>query len=328
MYRAELATTAPGAVVGATLFNDTWQPLLKIGATLTATQLEYLADLGYRRLILLDEGEAPEPDFVGADARAAVGRALAKTMNFLFDAWLRRGEVPGAERRRIETVIEQALVPFIADISDQAVLTLPGPERQGPRQWFDDALNGAAIAAFLGRAAEMDEVSVLRLAQGMLLRDMGEILVWQELLQGPKPPPQGEPSHLHEHPQIGYDLLRKLDWSTAAVRLIVLEHHERHDGSGYPHGLVGIHSLKRARRHTHTSRMTNPLSDIAAVADVFNSMTTDRPNRPARGNAEVVAELKRLGESKLNREVVELLVDRWGPPGESPREAQPGTQVA
>jgi HD-GYP domain-containing protein (c-di-GMP phosphodiesterase class II) len=70
------------------------------------------------------------------------------------------------------------------------------------------------------------------------------------------------------HPEVGYDILKKIEFPWPVAQ-IVLQHHERMDGSGYPQGLSGEEIILEAR--------------ILAVADVVEAMASYRPYRPARG---------------------------------------------
>ena len=82
---------------------------------------------------------------------------------------------------------------------------------------------------------------------------------------------------LKGHPQAGYDILKGIDFPWPIAK-IVLQHHERIDGSGYPSGLVGEDMLIEAK--------------ILAVADVVEAMVTDRPYRPALGPEVALGEIE------------------------------------
>ena len=82
---------------------------------------------------------------------------------------------------------------------------------------------------------------------------------------------------LKGHPQSGYDILKGIDFPWPIAK-IVLQHHERIDGSGYPSGLVGEDMLIEAK--------------ILAVADVVEAMVTDRPYRPALGPEVALGEIE------------------------------------
>ena len=79
------------------------------------------------------------------------------------------------------------------------------------------------------------------------------------------------------HPQAGYDILKDIDFPWP-VALAVLQHHERIDGSGYPHGLSGHDIIGEAKI-------------FAAVADVVEAIASHRPYRPALGIDQAMEEI-------------------------------------
>jgi HD-GYP domain-containing protein (c-di-GMP phosphodiesterase class II) len=89
-----------------------------------------------------------------------------------------------------------------------------------------------------------------------------------EILNRPSRLSAAEFNIIKTHPSIGYDILKAIEFS-CPVADIVLQHHERLDGSGYPQSLKGETILLEAR--------------ILAVADVVEAMSSHRPYRPARG---------------------------------------------
>lgn len=111
-----------------------------------------------------------------------------------------------------------------------------------------------------------DQFDGLRMAG--LIHDLGKINVPAEILSKPGQINDIEFSIIRYHPQICHDILKtiELPWPVAKI---VLQHHERMDGSGYPQGLKGNEILQEAR--------------ILAVADVVEAMASHRPYRPALG---------------------------------------------
>ncbi len=130
----------------------------------------------------------------------------------------------------------------------------------------------AAIAAELGLSAH--RIRGLRVAG--LLHDIGKIYVPAEILSRPGQLRQSEIDLLHSHPSIGYELLKGIpfEWPVADI---VLQHHERMDGSGYPSRLQRDQIMQEAR--------------ILAVADVVEALSSHRPYRPALGLDRALAEI-------------------------------------
>jgi HD-GYP domain-containing protein (c-di-GMP phosphodiesterase class II) len=98
------------------------------------------------------------------------------------------------------------------------------------------------------------------------LHDIGKVHVPGQILSKPGPLTSTELQLIREHPTIGHDILRQANvpWPLATI---ALQHHERENGTGYPLGLRSSHLCIEAR--------------IVAIADVYDSMASFRPYRPA-----------------------------------------------
>jgi PAS domain S-box-containing protein/putative nucleotidyltransferase with HDIG domain len=116
-----------------------------------------------------------------------------------------------------------------------------------------------------------------------VIHDIGKISVPAEILSKPGELRQKEFELIKDHPQTGYEILKDVEFPWPIAEIVV-QHHERIDGSGYPRGLKGEEVLLEAR--------------IIAVADAVEAIASHRPYRPARG-IEVA-----LGEIEKNRGVL------------------------
>ena len=141
-----------------------------------------------------------------------------------------------------------------------------------------------AVARELGLAPA--EVEGLRLAA--LIHDIGKIAVPAEILAKPGRLSVVEFNLIREHARAGYEILAEIDFD-APVAEIVLQHHERLDGSGYPAALAGEAILPAAR--------------VLAVADVVEAMSSHRPYRPALGMAAALAEVREGAGARYDAEV-------------------------
>jgi HD-GYP domain-containing protein (c-di-GMP phosphodiesterase class II) len=128
---------------------------------------------------------------------------------------------------------------------------------------------------------------------GVLLHDIGKIGVPDAILNKPGPLTEEEWIQMKRHPQLGYELLHELNFLDSALP-VVLYHHERFDGSGYPHGLNKYEIPEAAR--------------IFALADSFDAMTTDRPYRKARSPEAAIEEILRCRGVKYDPEVTDAFL--------------------
>jgi PAS domain S-box-containing protein len=123
-----------------------------------------------------------------------------------------------------------------------------------------------------------------------VIHDIGKINVPTEILSKPGRLSEIELSLIQTHPQVGSDILKEMELP-GEVSAIVLQHHERMDGSGYPSGLSGEVILLEAR--------------ILAVADVVEAMASHRPYRPALGLDKALEEITQNRGILYDPEVVD-----------------------
>jgi len=130
--------------------------------------------------------------------------------------------------------------------------------------------------------------------RGSLLHDVGKIGVSDAILLKPGKLTELEWEAMRQHPEIGYNMLRQVKFLSGAADLI-LAHHERWDGKGYPKGLREEEIPLGAR--------------IFMVVDTFDSMTSDRPYRRALSTLDALNEILRNSGSQFDPTVVEAFLD-------------------
>ncbi len=145
------------------------------------------------------------------------------------------------------------------------------------------------LAAELG----LSDTEIFDLRVASLLHDIGKLVVPNEILLKPGPLNATEMKRMKRHPSDGANTLANVP-SAASATSVILHHHERFDGTGYPHGLSGEDIPIGAR--------------ILLVADAFDAMTEDRPYRKAMPVADAVAELKRFSGTQFDPAVVDAFL--------------------
>lgn len=126
-----------------------------------------------------------------------------------------------------------------------------------------------------------------------LIHDMGKISIPGEILSKPGPLNDVELLLIRRHPKVAYDILKQIDFPWP-VDKIVLQHHEKYDGSGYPQRLTGREILLEAR--------------ILCVADVVETMGSHRPYRPSMGNEAALQEIRDNRGILYDPEVVDACI--------------------
>ena len=141
------------------------------------------------------------------------------------------------------------------------------------------------IATVLG----CSEAELRIMSRGACLHDIGKIGIPDAILLKPRRLTQAERKIMETHVRIGYELVCRIA-VLADTADIILTHHERYDGAGYPQGLAGEEIPREAR--------------IFAVADALDAMTSDRPYRQALPYATARAEIIRESGRQFDPQVV------------------------
>ncbi len=140
-----------------------------------------------------------------------------------------------------------------------------------------------------------DKMTAMFLAASV--HDIGKIYIPAEILNRPGRLSELEFRMIRTHSQVGFEILQSIDFEYPIAE-IVLQHHERIDGSGYPNGLKGNEILIEAR--------------IMAVADVVEAMSSHRPYRPALGSMEALKEIQRHRGKLFDAKIVDVCTDVFG----------------
>lgn len=184
--------------------------------------------------------------------------------------------------RKSETRLKHSLFDTVAAIS--AMVELRDPYTAGHQR------NVARIAIAIAQKLEMPKMQIDGLKLACIVHDVGKINIPAEILSRPGQLSEAEFQLIKQHPISGYEILKGIDfpWPIAQV---VLQHHERLDGSGYPEGLHEKEILLEAR--------------IMAVADVIEAMASHRPYRPGLGIEPALQEIEKNSGAQFDPVVCE-----------------------
>lgn len=131
-------------------------------------------------------------------------------------------------------------------------------------------INTTIYCVLIGKRQGLSKEQLMTLAKGAILHDIGKVDLNESILLKAASLSPDEYSHIKEHSLFGYSLLMQNAQLPEEARLIALQHHERLDGSGYPNGLKG--------------KEIHPYAQIAAIADMYDALTTARCYRKSMSN--------------------------------------------
>ncbi len=159
---------------------------------------------------------------------------------------------------------------------------------------FTHSVNVCVLSLAIGRHMGLDEDELHSLGVGAILHDIGKMLVPDGLLNKMSGLSAAEFEEIKKHTTRGFEIVSKTKHIKEDSRRVVLQHHERHDGTGYQGGLSGyaIHVFAR----------------IASVADVYDAMTSDRVYQKAMPPEAALKKMFMMRGKSFETELVERLI--------------------
>ena len=151
-----------------------------------------------------------------------------------------------------------------------------------------------ALALAIAKKMNLDEEKQKQIYFAGYLHDIGKLSVPSEILSKPGKITKGEFGVIKEHVNSGYELTKEIELSWP-ISDIILQHHERMDGSGYPNGVKGNQIQLEAR--------------ILAVSDVIEAMTAHRPYRPGFSIEKALDEIKKNAGKLYDKEVSKAAIE-------------------
>ncbi len=223
-----------------------------------------------------------------ADAAMYAAKSLGRNRTYRFraiddNAPVRRAPI-SPERRAAATAIGQ----WASDTAAEALASVlaPQPHHRGQPS---DMIASLATGIALDLGLPHDEIERIRIAS--LLHDLGKLAVPPEILDKPTTLSDIDWQAIGEHPRIGQVILEQASSLREAVP-VVLHHHERYNGGGYPHGLRGKEIPLGAR--------------IVAVADAYHAMIHDRPYKTKRDHQDALRELRANAGTQFDPDIVNV----------------------
>ncbi|MDT8900571.1 HD-GYP domain-containing protein [Anaeroselena agilis] len=270
-----LSEVQTGMILARPVVSDDMSILLNENTVLTDSMLALLKTWQIQSLYvkeIIREGGHNISGF--GSEQEAFGRNYAdivRTLKDVFEKTRYFKEVPLGQVQELADQTIESLVNATGVISHLASV------RAADDYTFRHSLNVGVIAGLLAKWLKFRGKGLREIVLAGLLHDIGKTQVPLEILNKPGPLSGEEMAVIEEHPIKGYKLIEDTDLIPQSVKLCVLQHHERLDGSGYPLAIAGKEIADYAR--------------IIAVADVYDAMTSRRVYRGALTPFSVIAEI-------------------------------------
>ena len=265
--------------------GDGQRPALeKVSAGASAWLLKHkLVWLLFVAFGIIGLGLTPIASFVVTQAGggALVNAGLALVVVSLLLVVKRHGETQRQQAVQYAQALQTSYAALVQVL--QAALDRPDPATLEHSDRVSD------LTALLARELGLRKQELRDITFAATLHDIGKIGVADAALSKPGPLSGEEWEEMRKHPRMGYEMLKGIDFLQGAAE-IVYAHHERYDGTGYPHRLAGVSIPLGAR--------------IFAVVDAFDAMTSERPYRRAKSHEEAIQEIVNQAGTQFDPKVV------------------------
>ena len=263
------------SLLGKDIYSCDGRCLLRAGIVLTSDILIKVKEFKIFSLYIIDEYSSAEiEDIIKPELRQKSISVIKET----FSDIERIASVHKFEKRKISeyTNEEQKYFNSINEIAEEILENVLSNNnillslvdiKSMDNYTYAHSVNVAVISIILGISLNLPKKNLIYLCIGALIHDIGKSFIPKEVLQKPGKLTAEEFEVMKCHSKYGYDFLKNSFNLSSHIKLVVLQHHERFDGLGYPNGVIGDR--------------INYLARIVSIADVYDALTSDRPYKRA-----------------------------------------------
>lgn len=259
------------------IYNETGNILLKKGTKLTETLLKRIEENSIYT-IYIDDGysTAEIQDLVRPELKVKAIQTLKETFTFIEKSFAQDKKTDLGLRKQLTLKSMEKYISGLKAVSEMIIEEISSNHqlminlvdiKNLNNYTYEHSLNVAVLSLIVAIEMKLSSKELSQLFLGALLHDVGKTLLPKDLVNKPEPYTEDEEALMRAHVMLGYDYLKENFSFTNACKMSVLQHHERHDGTGYPRSLPGSVIHKFAK--------------IIAIADSYDNMTSDTPQKRA-----------------------------------------------
>lgn len=283
MEKVRIEDLKVGMIVGKSIFAPNGMVLIREKAVITETILSKLKELGLPAAYIITSPDGKEPEDLVSDAtRMDLVRSLSK-----LDSQVRAGQDLNvlSSKQPLYTLIDEV-------VSNQKSLLGMSDIRLHGDYIYGHSVNVCTIAVKIGILLGYNQLKLAELGIGALFHDIGMTKIPLQILDKTSNLTNDELKLIQTHPEVGFGMLKDNHAISMVSAHVAYQHHERYDGSGYPRGIAGesIHEFAR----------------ITAIADVYDSMTTEKTYRRAKSIPETLDYIKSKRGIEFDPNIVDV----------------------
>lgn len=275
-----------GDILGKSVYDDKCQLLLAKSVSLTQNYIERLKQASIQCVYIEDEiSEGIEPkEFVSNELKV---KSVNVVQN-VFNAAISRKNigVDQVQMSKIKDVIDEMMSLVYGNRDTLYVMT----ELMGTDMYtYNHSAEVAMLSMLVAKSLGLNEQFIQKIGVGALLHDIGKMQIPNEVLNKITPLTDEELKLIKEHPTYGYELLKESDTISPISRQIILLHHEKLDGKGYPMRFTADEIPVHVR--------------VVTMCDIFNALVSNRAFRDKKNVDEALEIIRAEAIYQLDREI-------------------------
>ncbi|HSG22162.1 MAG TPA: HD-GYP domain-containing protein [Azonexus sp.] len=265
------------------------------GIDLPPLPITHINEVEHKFISLAERIKAmPRQVSLGEERRRAV-RLIIEASGTVTDLMLAARGGGTVDAARLEPVVSKMIESVLRN--PDALAPLARLKQMGAYA-IEHAVATAALVIALGRQQEMPHPELEKLALGTLLKDIGQSAIDAKLITKPGMLSKSEYVLVQSHVEEGLAVLEATSRLSETSVAVVLEHHERYNGCGYPYRMAGDEISVAGR--------------MAAIVDSYDAMTSDRPYRPAISPSLALRQLYGQGGTQFDPALIAAFIRTVG----------------
>lgn len=280
MRKITLERARPGMVIAKSILGSSGRALLRAGTIIKPQYLCYLRNLEISHIYIRDSrtDDVELADLISEETRLEA-RSLVKDIFGSHQEPALANKGINIDNGKVVETVKKIIDELL---ENQDMLIQLSDMRAKNDYLFAHAVNCTVLAALVAVKMDFAPEELKSLAKGTLLHDLGMVFVPSLIVNRPKRLTEEELAIVRKHPLEGFEIFRQTPVYETVAGAVILGHHERFMGQGYPQGLAG-------------DEIEIP-AQIAAIADVYDALTSERPYRGAFQPHQAVEMLMSFGE--------------------------------
>jgi HD-GYP domain-containing protein (c-di-GMP phosphodiesterase class II) len=291
-----------GSYLAKTIYDNEGRVMLAKGIELSESLIRRVKNIGIHSLYIIDEYSENEiEDIIKPEIRQKAISSIKTT----FETFQKHNEFliqnsRSSNERLYNSKKQENLKAAIAasklildEIIDQRNVMINLVDIKSMDNYtYQHSVNVAVLSLILGMHLNLNRYELHDLCLGSILHDVGKVLIPKDIILKPGKLNDEEFNIIKQHTVKGYDYIKGCSDLSAPSRVIILQHHEKVNGEGYPDNRK-INDIYK-------------LSKIVAIADVYDALTSDRPYRSAMSPSEALEFIMANGGSHFDFEMVKI----------------------